>query len=360
MIRTRHTAVIAAIALTGGAILLSGCGSSSSSSSSGSRAQASGSSFAARAYTQWCQDSGLCSYVSKGSGAGITDFTNGVVDWAGSDSALKAPQLAALASARGGVTPVYFPTFLGGVTVPTHVTGTASLQFSGDVLADIFDGAITTWNDPKIAADNPGVTLPSAPITVCVRSDASGTSSNFTSYLAQANPAFVTKVGQPSQQPAWTAPRIVQGIKNSGVLQCVSDNADSIGYVDLADVVSAGQQAIVAKIKASDGTYVAPTATSIAAAGANVKVTQPVDAKALQTALINSSAPGAYPISITTFLLAYSDYTAAGKTASLPKVKSFLTYAYGATAQGELAKLGYAPLPAAIRTAAVAQEGTLK
>ena len=362
--RNRRGILGGAVAVAGAALAVAGCGSSSSSSSTSSSSSAtstgSGSSFAALAYNTWCQNSKLCSYTSKGSAGGIQDFINGVVSWGATDSPLKPAELTQLAPARGGVTPVYFPTFLGAIAVPTNVTGAKSLQFSGATLAGIFDGAITTWNDPKIAADNPGVTLPSATITVCVRSDGSGTSSNFSGYLGTSSPQFLAKVGAASKTPAWTAPHLTGGLKNPGVLQCVKDNPNSIGYADLADALSAGDQALVAKIKSPGGTYVAPTPASVSAAGTTAQISQPIVPKTLQKSLINSTASGAYPITITTFMLGYSNYQQAGEASKLAGVQSFLNYAYGSTAQGALTALGNAPLPSTILSAAKAQVATLR
>ena len=138
------------------------------------------------------------------------------------------------------------------------MTGAKTLQFSGLTLADIFDGTIKTWNDPTIAADNPGVTLPSSAITVCVRSDGSGTGSNFSGCLGTESAQFLAKVGAASKTPPWTAPHVIHGLDNPGVLQCVKDNPNSIGYADLADAISAGDQALLAKVKSPSGTYVAP------------------------------------------------------------------------------------------------------
>ena len=354
--RNRRRLLLSAAAVAGAGIAVAGCGSSSSSSTTSS---GSGSSLVANAYTAWCTDSALCSYASKGSGAGITDLTNGVVDWAGSDSPLNATQLPALASARGGVTPVYFPTLLAAIGVPVHVAGVTHLRFSGPVLADIFDGAITKWSDPKIASENPGAKLPSSAITVCVRADGSGTSQNFTNWLGIESPAFIAKVGPASQLPNWTAPLKVSAPKNPGVLQCVKDNPNAIGYADLADVIKAGDTNLLASIKAPDGTYVSPTSAAVSTAGTGATVGQPIVPKTLQKSLLNSTAKGAYPITITSFVLGYSDYAAAGKSASLPKVKAWLDYVYGSKAQGQLAGFGYAPLPATILNAGKAQEASL-
>ena len=360
--RNRRTMLFGTAAIAGAALAVAGCGSSSSSTTSattGTSSTGSGSTFASVPYQTWCTNSKLCTYISKGSGAGITDFTNGVVDWGATDSPLKPSELATLAKTRNGVTPIYFPTFLGAIGVPTNVSGAKTLQFSGNTLADIFDGAVTTWNSPEIAAENPGVTLPSAPITVCVRADSSGTSSNFSGYLGKASATFLQKVGAASKTPPWTAPHLIAAPKNSGVLQCVKSNSNSIGYADMADVTSAGDTSLVAKIKAPGGAYVSPTIAAVTAAGTTAKISTPVVPSTLQASLLNSTAAGAYPITITTFVLAYSNYQQAGMTKALAGTQSFLNYAYGSTAQNALTALGDAPLPSSILSVAKSQVGTL-
>ena len=359
--RNRRTMLFGAAAVAGAALAVAGCGSSSSSSSTtGASSTGSGSSFAALPYQTWCTNSKLCTYISKGSGGGITDWTNGVVTWGATDSPLNASELATLASKRGGVTPIYFPTFLGGIGIPANVTGATGLQFSGATLADIFDGTVSNWNSPEIAAENPGKTLPNAPITVCVRADSSGTSSNFSGYLGVESATFLSKVGPASKQPNWKAPHVIAAVKNPGVLQCVKDNANSIGYADYADVLSTGDQTLLAKVKGPSGTYVLPTVGSITAAGNSAKVGQPIVPKTLQASLLNSTSPGAYPITITTFVLAYSNYQQAGEPGSLAGTQSFLNYAYSSKAQDTLTALGDAPLPSTILSAAKTQLGTLK
>jgi len=357
--RSRRTLVFGAAAIAGAALAVAGCGSSSSSSTSGATSTGSGSTFAALPYQTWCTNSKLCTYISKGSGGGITDFTNGVVDWGATDSPLTPSELATLAKTRNGVTPIYFPTYLGAIGVPTNVSGAKSLQFSGKTLADIFDGTVTTWNNPEIAADNPGVTLPSAAITVCVRADSSGTSSNFSGWLGKESATFLQKVGAASKQPPWTAPHLSASPKNSGVLQCVKSNPNSIGYADMADVTSAGDTGLIAKVKAPSGAYVTPTIAAVTAAGTTAKIGTPIVPKTLQASLLNSTASGAYPITITTFVLAYSNYQQAGMSKALAGTQSFLNYAYGSTAQNALNALGDAPLPSSILSVAKSQVGTL-
>ena len=129
-------------------------------------ATGSGASFPATAYSKWCQDSGLCSYTSKGSTGGINDLINGVVDFAASDATLTPQQLSDLAAKRGGATPLYFPTLIGAITVPTNIDGVSKgINIDGPTLAGIFQGTITSWNDSRIRKSNPGVSFPSASIT---------------------------------------------------------------------------------------------------------------------------------------------------------------------------------------------------
>jgi len=344
----RRTLLAAAGLIGASALVITGCGSSSSStdtaSSGGSSApagaaQGSGASFPAPAYTQWCQDSKTCSYASKGSGAGIKDLTSGVVSWAGSDAPLKSDEKAAISG-----TVLYFPTLLGAVAIPTNIDGVSKpINLTGPALAGIFDGDITSWDDKDIAASNPGVTLPAKTIIVCVRADSSGTSYNFSSYLGQISQAFAQKVGaEGSKTPPWTA-TVSAAPGNSGVASCVKNGTNTIGYIDLADAKQAGLADQAAAIGV-EGDYVAPTVASIKAAGAGAKVNPD-----LTFSVLNSQAKGAYPIVATTYALAVEG----GKNNAA--VKKAFTYFLGSTAQGQLAGLGYAPLPASILSKATAQ-----
>jgi len=338
--------LIAAGLIGASAFIITGCGSSSStdtasggSSSPAGAATGSGASFPAPAYTQWCQESQTCSYASKGSGAGIKDLTSGVVAWAGSDAPLKADEKAAISG-----TVLYFPTLLGAVAIPTNIDGVSKpINLTGPALAGIFDGDITTWDDKDIAASNPGVTFPSKPIIVCVRADSSGTSYNFSTYLAQVSQGFAQKVGaEGSKTPNWTA--TTSGAPgNSGVASCVKNGTNSIGYIDLADAKQAGLADQAAAIGV-DGAYVAPTTESIQAAGAGAKVNSD-----LTFSVLNSQAKGAYPIVATTYALAVEG----GKNNAA--VNKAFTYFLGSKAQGQLAGLGYAPLPSSILSKATAQ-----
>ena len=329
----------------------------------------SGASFPSVAYRAWCADSGKCSYTSKGSTGGINDFINGVVDFAASDAPLTDQQKADLAAKRGGATVLYFPTLLGAISVPTNIEGVSSrLRLDSKTIAKVFKGEITKWNDAAIVGQNKGTTLPDAAISVCIRSDGSGTSFNFTKYLTKSYVAFGTSVGY-AQLPDWSkgTATYVKGPGNAGVANCVKTTPNSVGYVDLGDALNAGLgdkvsavgRAEVKTIKRKGKkpvrkavvTYQVPTAQSIAAAADNDKAI-PADLVADFTL---SSKPGAYPIVITTWLLGYSDYAKAGKADKKDEFKSVLDYFYSDPAQQKLLTIGYAPLPASVVTKAKAQ-----
>lgn len=345
------TIVIAGL-LGAATVFAAGCGSSSPSTSDTTGGSGdpmfvtvgSGATFPATAYTRWCQESETCTYASKGSGAGIKDLTTGTVAWAGSDAPLTSEETAAITG-----TVLYFPTLLGAVTVPTNIEGvTGPINLTGTALAGIFDGDITRWNDTAIATDNPGKVLPDAPITVCARSDSSGTSYNFSKYLGTVSPTFAGKVGaNGSKTPTWTA-KTVGSPGNPGVAQCVTSNPNSIGYVDSAAAKEAGITDRAAAIGTAAGSFVAPTTASITLAGDVASV--PSD---LLVNVLDSPVAGAYPITTTTYVLAVAGTEAAGT------VTMVLTYFLGTKAQGQLAAMGFAPLPANVLAKAIAQLSAL-
>jgi phosphate transport system substrate-binding protein len=317
-----------------------------------------GASFPNLAYSAWCANSHLCSYSSVGSGAGITGFQNGTYDWSASDAPLASSDIATLQSKQPGQGVKYQATLLGGIAVPTHINGVnKTLKLTGGTLAGIFDGSITKWNAKSIANTNPGVRLPNATIIECVRQDSSGTSYNFSNFLGKNSSTFLRSVGV-SKTPNWSG-TIQKGLKNPGVAACVQSNNNSIGYVDLGDGINAGLKNFskvghTTKVKVH-GKYktvvqfVAPGAASIQAAGNSSKLNV-TNATALQLALLSSSNPNAYPITITTFVLAYAHYNNPGLSngaGKLTATKQFLNYAYG-PGQNQLAQFHFVKLPAAL------------
>src|ERR1700722_19662167 len=287
-LRRRRQVTTAGLAVC--AVALAACSSSSSSSSSSSASTGSSSSAPAAAsssasvsgtlngsgstfQTVFQQsaiaafrsvDSGVTvNYGSGGSGKGRTDLASGVVNYAGSDSPIPAADVPLFK----GKTVLYFPVIIGPITMAYNLTGVSNLKLDPTTIAKIFQGQIKTWNDPAIKADNPGVSLPSSPITTAVRSDSSGTTQNFTLFLKDAVPSVWT-LGS-SSTIKWPSTARA-GTGNAGVAQIIKSTPGAIGYVDYADAKASGLTG--ASVKNSAGSYVAPSpsAASVAAAGVTV------------------------------------------------------------------------------------------
>ncbi|MGI8711892.1 MAG: phosphate ABC transporter substrate-binding protein PstS [Solirubrobacteraceae bacterium] len=320
-------------------------GSSSSSSSGGGAAtlNGAGSTLAAPIYQQWgltLKSQGLTvNFNPVGSGAGIASLQTATVQFAGSDPALKPTDLKAM---KGPV--LQFPVAFGGITVSYNLSGVKSgLKLDGPTVANIFLGKIKTWNDPAIKALNPGMSLPSTSITVVHRSDSSGTTKGFTTFLEDDSPTWKSRVGA-DKTVKW--PVGTGAAKNSGVAAAIKQTSGAIGYVEQAYALENGFT--YASIKNAKGQYELPTIanTSLAAQGIAVP-------KDLGISTINSPATGAYPIVSQTFLDVYQDPCKnGGASASTAKgLKSFLSYAFGAGQQtlgSGGSKLPYAPLPATL------------
>jgi phosphate transport system substrate-binding protein len=331
------------------ALALGACGSSSSTtSSSSSTASASGtisgagSTFAAPVYEQWgSQQSGLTvNYQPVGSGAGITALISKTVDFGASDPPLKAAEEAALA--KNGSPAVQVPMFLGAITVSYNLPGVKTgLKLDGTTLADIFLGKIAKWNDPAIAALNPGVTLPSTAITVIHRSDSSGTTAGFTGFLAAVDPEWASKVGS-GKDVQWPTGTGAKG--NAGVAGAISQSTGAVGYVEQTYALQ--HSFTYASVKNKAGNYIAPTLASTSAAAEGIEV--PAN---LGFAIKNPSGAGAYPITSQTFIVINKDLCKAGipgGEGAAKGVKAFLEYGLGSAGQSVLAQADYAALPASI------------
>jgi phosphate transport system substrate-binding protein len=300
-----------------------------------------GSTFAAPVYEQWASSqSGLTvNYQAVGSGAGITAIENKIVDFGASDPPLKPADEEAIA--KNGSPAVQIPMFLGAITVSYNLPGVKSgLKLDGQTLGDIFIGKVKTWNDPEIKALNPGVSLPSTAITIIHRSDSSGTTSGFTSYLSEVDPEFKSKVGEGKEVP-WPTGTGAKG--NSGVAAAVKQTVGAVGYVEQAYALTNGFT--YASIKNKAGTYEAPTLASTSAAGEGVKIPSNLGIK-----VINSAAPTAYPITSQTFIVVNKDLCKAGTPGgeeAAKGVKKFIEYGLGA-GQSILSQADYAKLPAPV------------
>ena len=276
-------------------------------------------------------------YGSGGSGKGRTDLASGVVNYAGSDSPIPSSQ----ASSFAGKTVLYFPVFLGPITVSYNLSGVSNLKLDATILADIFQAKITSWNNSAIAALNPGVSLPSTPITVAVRSDSSGTTQNFSLYLEKAAGSTWT-LGSSSTIKWPSAARAGNG--NPGVAQIIKSTSGAIGYVDYADAKASGLS--YASIKNSSGNYIAPSPSASSVAGNGITV-----ASNLTFAAVDSPEAQAYPITYQSWVLVYETQPNANDAAML---KAYIGYLIGA-GQQLLPTLGYAPLPTSLQQKAEAQ-----
>ncbi len=330
-------------------------GSGGSSSSGGGTAKAGGSingagaTFPAPVYQEWAarfkEDQGTTvNYQGIGSGGGIAQFSAGTVDFGATDSAMKDDEITT--AQKKGSDPVHVPTVLGAVTVSYNVDGIdQGLKLDGKTVADIFLGKVKKWNDPEIAGQNSGASLPSTNITVCHRSDESGTTANFTSFLTDYSSTWKSGPGT-DKSVKWPTGTGAKG--NDGVAGCVKQTKGAVGYVEQAYALQ--NKFTTAAIKNKAGKYVEPSlqATSASAEG----VTPPED---LRFSTINAESPQAYPISAITFLLVWQDGCKAGQNATQAKlVKNWLTYALGA-GQQVAPQLEYAPLPDNIKTKAQAK-----
>lgn len=290
-------------------------------------------------YQVSCPDATI-EYQSIGSGAGLRAFISGTGDFAGSDSPLPAADQAR-ADARCGIGPaIHLPMLIGPIALVYNVAGINNLRLRPATIADIFAGAVTVWNDPAIAADNPGTVLPSTKIRTVHRSDSSGTTDNFTRFLAATAPDD-WRFGANSTWPAGGGSG-QQGSNRVAVTIARSDGA--IGYIEAS--YARFHNLATASIGNGAGEFVALTdeAAGRAVAGASNTGT----GGDLQLSIdYRTSAAGAYPIILVTYEVVCRTGTPAG---SLALVKSFLTYTSSPAGQAAAAGLGYAPLPEELRT----------
>lgn len=332
---------------SGGAAGASSSGSASAINCASGTLNASGSTAQANAMTQWVKDyQTACSgatinYGGVGSGQGVTDFINGQTAFAGSDSALNPtanePTKADARCKTGKA--VDLPMVPGPIAVIYNLQGVTSLTMTPAVLAQIFSGKVKTWNDPAIAAINSGVTLPSTGITTVHRSDASGTSDNFTKYLSTAAAADWTY----SHNKQWKAPG-GQGAKGSdGVAAAVKSTPGTIAYDEFSYATS--NSLSMAKID-NGGGAVELTTDAVGKAVAAATVTGTGDDLTLKLDYA-TKVPGAYPILLVTYEITCEQGLSSSQSGL---TKSFLTYIASTAGQSKLIALGYAPLPTEIQT----------
>jgi phosphate transport system substrate-binding protein len=363
--RTRLISTVAALAAS--ALLLAACGSASksgggkSSAPAGSSSSSSGSTSAAdcqsgslksdgstaqqNAMTQWIKDyqtkcsGATITYGGGGSGQGVTDFTNKQVDFAGSDAALDRTKGEVAAGTKAcGSQAIDLPMVTGPIAIGFNLKGVKNLTFTPDVLAKIFLGKVTSWNDPAIAAANSGVTLPSGKITVFNRSDSSGTTQNFERYLAGSAPSIWKAT--PSKTWAGTG----QGKKgNQLVGQAVQSTEGSIAYVEWSYAIQ--NNLSTGKIDNGAGA-VELNADSAAKAVATAAVSPSGSGDLTLKLDYATKTPGAYPIVLVSYEIVCTKYADAA-TGAL--VKSFMNFISSTAEQAAVHSLGYAALPASVQ-----------
>lgn len=265
-------------------------------------------------------------YQAIGSGGGIRQITAQTVDFGGSDSALTDAQLA---QAPGEL--LHIPTVIGSVAIVYNLPGVETgLKLSPDVLSDIYLGKITRWNDERIAALNPGVGLPNLPIAVARRSDGSGTTNIFTSYLSAVSPEWASRVGA-GTSVSW--PVGLGGQGNAGVAGLVRQIPGAVGYVEIAYALQ--NRMTYAALQNSSGAFVLPTleATSRAA-----NAPMPDD---LRVTVVNTPDPAGYPIAGFTWLLVYREQDDPVKGRALVDLLWWVVH----DGQELAAELDYTPLP---------------
>jgi phosphate transport system substrate-binding protein len=367
--RTVRIGAPAAVLLAVSALALSGCGSDAgptarvtTSNAAGSATAgsvdcasgsltASGSTAQQNAMAKWIKDyQSVCdkatiTYGGGGSGQGITDFTHRQVAFAGSDAALDPTKGEVEAATKACASPaINLPMVTGPIAIGYNVAGVKDLVLTPDVMAKVFLGKITKWDDPAIAAINSGAKLPSTKISVFSRSDSSGTTQNFESYLAASAPEVWTS--KPSKQWAGAG----QGRKgNQLVGQAVQSTAGSIGYVEWSYAIQSNLA--VAKVDNGAG----PVQLTAETVGKTVATAKPAPTGPGDLTLkldYATKEPGAYPIVLVTYEIVCTKYADAA-TGAL--VKSFMSFIAGEAEQNAVHNLGYAALPQSVRDQVQAQ-----
>ena len=317
------------------------CPQGTSLSAQGSSAQKNAIEEAIASYQEKCEGARI-DYNATGSGAGIKALIAGQADWAGSDSALKTEakngKVEAEEAEKACGSPAWnIPMVTGPIAIAYNVEGVDKLILTPDVAAKIFSGKITTWNDPALAAVNPGVTLPAQPIKVFFRSDESGTTENFTKYLkAAAGPAWTAEPGK-----SWTG-KGEGKTKSDGVAQAVKGTPGGITYVEWS--YAKDNELGMAQID-NGGGPVELTGESVGKAVEAAK--QDGEGNDLRLKLdYATKEAGAYPILLVTYEIVCSKSKDAAKGA---QIKSFLKHFASAETQQGLQEVGYAPLPESVR-----------
>jgi phosphate transport system substrate-binding protein len=323
-----------------------------SATTSGADLTGAGATFPYPLYSRWFADYAASTgvkinYQSIGSGGGIRQLSEQTVDFGATDAPMSDAELA---KAKGGAV-LHIPTALGAVVVTYNLPGlTQPLKLNGEVVAAIFQGQVTRWNDARIAALNGATALPATDILVVHRSDGSGTSYVFTDYLAAVSPAWATKPGK-GKEVQWPTGLGAKG--NEGVAGQVKQTPGAIGYVELA--YASQNKLSTAQLQNASGEFVAPSIASVTAAAAGAAAALPATTD-YRVSIVNAKGAGAYPISSFTWIIAYQKQADAGKG---KKLTDFLRWAL-TEGQTRSAALDYAPLPESMRAGLTQKIATIQ
>ena len=274
-------------------------------------------------------------YQSIGSGGGIRQFSDGTVDFGGTDAPMSDSAIAAI-----GGNVLHIPTVLGAVVAAYNLPDVAQpVKFTPDVLADIFLGKITSWGDARLASINPGVTLPSQDIIIVHRSDGSGTSFVWTDYLSKVSPEWLQRVGR-GTSVNW--PVGLGGRGNEGVAATVRQTPGAIGYVELGYALINKMSFGVLRNRSGNWITASLESVTLAAAGAMKDMGPNTD---FRVSITDSPGPQAYPAASFTWLLVHKTYSDSAKARALMQ---FIWWAE-TDGQAKTTELGYAPLPKELR-----------
>ncbi len=327
-----QTRIRSTVAVLGALLLLAGWGAGPAAAQG--LMNGAGATFPYPIYSKWFDeyakvDQGVrFNYQSIGSGGGIRQITARTVDFGASDGPMSDAQLQ---KAPGEL--FHIPTVIGAVVATYNLPGNPRLRFTPDLLADIFLGKITKWNDSRLAAANPGVTLPDQSIIVVHRSDGSGTTYIWVDYLSKVSKEWAEKVGR-ATSVNW--PVGLGGKGNEGVAGQIKNTAGALGYVELAYAIKNHLPA--AAVKNQAGKFVEPSIASTTAAAAGAAKDMPAD---FRVSLTNPPGEHAYPIASFTWLLVYKDQPDEMKGKKLVKFLWWMIH----DGQKYTADLLYAPLP---------------
>ena len=269
-------------------------------------------------------------YGGIGSGGGVRNLRDKIVDFAGSDAYLSDKEMAEMAPV------VHIPTCMGAVVVAYNLDGVDELKLTGELVADIFAGEVKMWNDARLAELNPGVKLPNEPIIPVYRSDGSGTTFVFTDYLTKVSPMWASKYGA-GKSVNFPSGQAAKG--NPGVAGVIKQTKNTIGYV--GSEYAFAQKIPYAFVQNQKGEYILPSSATISAAASGEI---PTDTR---TSITNADAAGAYPISTFTWMIIYKEQNYSDRTKEQAMATlDLLKYILSDEAQGITSEVHYAPLPA--------------